>query len=129
MKNKIVLLIVFSILLLSNGLSFIDSAQPSGEDPVWLDFFVFWLTGVAFMFMFYFFIDYLKRTNDKVWKPLGFLMIMIGFFLHLNYSDRFSVSEDGVVSLFKQPIMWMLIASVIGYLAVFIYRRNKQQIN
>ncbi len=128
MKNKIVLLIVFSVLLLSNGLWFIDSI-PSKENSFWLDFFSFCFIGIAFIFTFYFFNNELKKISDKIWKPLAILTIICGSLLINGYGSRTSVSEDGVLGLFKHPVTWMLMASAVGYLVLFFYNRNKPQSN
>lgn len=81
------------------------------------------------MFMFYFFNNELKKINDKIWKPLAILTIISGFLLINAYGSRTSLSQDGVLSLFKHPVMWMLIASSIGYFVLFFYNRDKPQSN
>ena len=80
----------------------------------------FWM--LAFLYL----IDELKKINDTIWRPILVLVIFSSFFLIRLYPGL-TTSEDGTLSLFQPSMIWMLVGTVIAYLVVRIYNRNKLQ--
>lgn len=128
-NNKVLMSIFVVLLLLAVNLPFwLDVSDYQGNNNfVYRMLFSLFLGGF-WILVFSYFINELKKANDKIWKPLVLLVLAIGYFLHYSFG-LFSVSENGALSLFRQPIMWLLIGTTIGYLIVFTYNQKKPKSN
>ena len=79
------------------------------------------------MLVFVYFISELKKINDIIWKLILGSALVIWLLINHEYSGLLSISEDGIMTLYKQPIIWMLVVTAIGYFIARIYNRNKLQ--
>ncbi len=126
-----VLMSVFTVLLfVTVSLPFwLDVSDYEGNNNFVYRMLFFWLLAGFWILVFSYFVTELKKVSDKIWRPIGVLVLAVGLFLHYNYGGLFPVSEDETLSLFKLPIMWLLIGTTIGYLVLYVYNRNRSQSN
>ncbi len=139
MKNKVfidivnnkIIMFIFTVLLFSAvSLPYwLDVSDYEGNNSFLYQMFFLYLIGGFWILSFVYFINELKKINDKIWKPIFVLVLATGFLLNYSYGGLLSVSENGILSLYKQPIIWLLAGTVIAYLVVFIYNRNNPQSN
>jgi uncharacterized membrane protein YeaQ/YmgE (transglycosylase-associated protein family) len=83
------------------------------------------LVGLAYIFSFLLLINELKSENN-VWRGLVIFAGISFFFFNSKYGGASSVFYNGILSLFREPITWMLIGTLFGHLALLIYKRSKQ---
>ena len=138
--NKLFKVVIFVSLMVAVSLPFWLEARdyPGGEKFVFKMLF-FWLLAGFWLLAFVYLIGELKKINDIIWKPIAVSVLAIWLFLNYRYPGLLSISEDGtlnlfseggtlsLLNLFKQPIIWMLAATTIGYLAARTYNRNNPQ--
>ncbi len=129
-NNKVLMSVFFVLLLLAGGLPFwFDVSDYEGNNNFVYQMLFFCLLGGFWILVFSYFVIELKKVSHKIWRPIVVLVLAIGLYLHYDYGGLFSVSKDGTLSLFKQPILWLLAGTIIGYLILFAYNRNKPQSN
>jgi hypothetical protein len=123
------IIIFFAILILVNALLFLSvGIDKKGYDNILPKTLFFWLTGVALLFSCYFLFSKIREINNKIVPPLVTFIVISEVILNFKYGGAFIKAGD-FLSLFSEPIMWLLIATLIGHLILFIYKRNKPQMN
>ncbi len=129
MKNKLLIIAIIAILLFVNTLIYrsVGIGSENGDEFLY-KILVFWLGGVAFLYSCYFLFSEIRKLNSKILKPLVLIMLVSGVALQLKYGGAFA-SADNWLNLFREPIVWMLNATLISHLVLFIYKRNNQQLN
>lgn len=128
MKNKLLIITFFAIVVLVNALLFLSAGgnREGGNDFLYKTLF-FWLTGAAFLFSCAFLFSGIRKINDKILLPFVIIIAATaGVFLNFKYGGSFS---ENWLGLFREPLLWMLIATLIGHLVLLFYKRNKQQMN
>lgn len=129
-NNKVLLSIFIVLLLVAVNLPYwLDVSDYEGNNNFVYQMLFFWLLAGFWILVFYYFVNELKKISDKIWKPIVVLVLAIGFFLNYRYGGLFSVSGNGTLSLYRQPIMWLLAGTIIGYLVLSFYNRNNSQSN
>lgn len=128
--NNKILLSVFTVLLFAaiNLPYWLDVSDYQGNYNFTYKMIFFSLIGFLWILALYYFISELKKINGKIWKPVLIAFLAIGFLINYRYGGLFFISGDKIPSFIGQPIMWMLIATLVGNVVLFIYKRNKPQI-
>lgn len=122
------MVIVIILMAIIPSLPFWIDANSSSENNNFLYTAIFfWITGIAYLFSFGFLVAEAQKINDKAWIPLTIIMVACGYILNRNFGGVSARIENKVTGIFSEPIMWLLIASLIGHLFLFIYKRNKPQ--
>ncbi len=114
--------------LLSSVPFWLDAIHTSKGNNVLYSAIFYGLTGIAFVCSFGFLAFKLKKRNEKTWLLL-LIIPMGGILLGRISSNGFMEAQNKVIGAFSDAMMWMLIATLIGHLVLFIYKRNKPQIN
>jgi len=129
MKNKLLIITFFAVVLLVNTLLFlfVGIDREDSSDILHKTLF-FWLTGAAYLFSCYFLFSEIRKINDKILQPLVIITVAITVVLHFRYGGAFARSGY-LTDLFKEPLLWMFAATLIGNIVLFVYKRNKPQIN
>lgn len=124
-NNKVFKVVILVSLLTAVGLpAWLEASDYPGHEGFVYKMLFFMLHGGLWALAFLYFIGELKKINNIIWKPVSVLVIVVWIFLIRIYPGL-STSEDGTLSLFQQPIIWMLVGTTIGYLVARIYNRNK----
>ena len=126
--NKVFKVVIVVSLFTAIGLpAWLEASDyPGHEGFVYKALFQQLLLGF-WMLAFVYFVSELKKINDIIWKLIAVSVVAIQLFLIYKYNGLLSISEDGAMSLYKQPIIWMLVGTTIGYLIARIYNRNNPQ--
>lgn len=139
-NNKVFKVVILVSLLTAVGLpAWLEASDYPGHEGFVYKMLFFMLLGGLWALAFLYFIGELKKINNIIWKPVAVSVLAIQLFLIYRYNGLLSISEDGtlnlfsedgtlsLLNLFKQPIIWMLVGTTIGYFIVRIYNRNKLQ--
>lgn len=126
---KIILSFIILVLLIINLSYWADAVYNTDNNDFLYNVVFFWLTGIAFLCSFYFLVVDVKKINNKASMTLIVIILVGGFILNKNFGGTSTKIENKVIGIFSEPIMWLLIATLIGHLVLFIYKRNKPQSN
>lgn len=130
MKNKTLMVTIILLMALASSLPFWLDAISTSENYDSLYNAVFYgLTAIAFICSAGFLITEVKKINDKVWLLLLIIIPISSVFFGNIFGGAFVRMENRVAGILSEPIIWFLIATLIGHLILFFYRRNKQQMN
>lgn len=130
MKNKTLMVIIIILMALASSLPFwLDAISTSENNNFLYNAVFFGLTGIAYICSYGFLIVEVKKINDKIWLPLLIITTAGGFILATRFTGAFARTENKIIGIFAEPIIWLLIATLIGHLVLFFYKRNKQQLN
>lgn len=130
-KNKrlmVTILIIILMALASSVPFWLDAIHTSKDNNALYGAIFYGLTGIAFLCSFAYLAFELKKINNKSWMLLIFLPMSI-YWLSKISGGGFIESKNKMLGAFGEPIMWLLIATLIGHLVLFIYKRNKPQMN
>ncbi len=131
MKNKrlvVTILIIILMALLSSVPFWLDAIHTSEDNNALYGAIFYGLSGIAFLCSFAYLAFELKKINNKTWMLLVILPISTILLSRIS-GGAFIRAENKVIGTFGEPIMWLLIATLIGHLVLFIYKRNKPQMN
>lgn len=115
--------------LISSVPYWIDAIYNSNDNSFLYTALLFWIILAAFICSAVFLIIEVKKINEKLWLMLLITIPISVVFLSRNFDSGSARIENKLAGIFSEPIMWLLIATLIGHLVVFIYKRNKPQIN
>lgn len=131
MKNKrlmVTILIIILMALVSSVPFWLDAIHTSNDNNALYGAIFYGLTGIAFLCSFAYLALELNKINNKTWMLL-LLLPMSLYWLGKISGGGFMGAKNKMFGAFSEPIMWMLIATLIGHLVLFIYKRNKPQMN
>lgn len=130
MKNKTLAVIFIVLMALAASVPFwLEAIQQSENNDFLYTAIIFWLTGIACVCSGVSLITELKKIDDKVWLLPLIIIPIGGFFLSRSFGGASVKIESKLAGIFSEPIMWILIATLIGHLVLFFYKQNKQQMN
>ncbi len=126
MKNKTLMITIMILMALASSVPFwLDAISTSENNNLLYSAVFFGLTGIAYICSYGFLIAEVKKINDKIWLPLLIITTTGGYILAAKFTGAFARTEYKITAIFAEPIMWMLIATLIGHLFLFYYKRNK----
>jgi hypothetical protein len=126
---KIILGCVVLILLIINLSYWVEAINGADNSDFLRKSILFWATGITFLCSFYFLVTEAKKLNNKVFKFLVVAIIAGGLILNRYFGGASVEIESKLIGVFSEPIMWLLIATLIGHFVLFIYKRNNPQMN
>lgn len=130
MKNKTLTIIVILMMALLTSLPYwLDAVYNDDNGGFLYTAIFFWAVLAAFICSAVFLIIKVKKISEKVWLMLLITLPLIGVFVSRNFDSGTFRIENKLAGIFSEPIMWMLIATLIGHFILFIYKRNKPQIS
>lgn len=128
-NNKLLIIAFFGIASFIINLSFLSLGNNGvGNNDFLYGSLLFGLIGMAFLYSWYFLFLKMRKINNKIVKPLVIILVILGTILNFKYGGTSVRIENIWIGIFSEPIMWLLIASLIGHLILFIYKRNNPQI-
>jgi hypothetical protein len=130
MKNKTLMITIMILMSLLSGLPYwLDVIYGSETNNFLYNRFYFFLTGIAFLFSFYFLISEVEKINKEFWLMLLIIIPISVIVLTIKFGGAFPETENKLLRILSEPIAWVLIATLIGNLVLFFYKRNKPQMN
>lgn len=130
MKNKTLTIILIVLMALAASVPYWKDAFYQSENN---DFpytaIIFWSALIAFVCSGAFLLIRVKRISDKVWMLLLAVIPLSGIFLSRNFGGASGKIENKLVGIFSEPVMWLLIATLVGHLVLSAYNRNKPRMN
>jgi len=124
-KTFFTYIVLLSCFLLS---LFITLTTSGGIEVTWIEIFsgfglTFLLGGILFISGKFFF-DRLKLISIRAWRTfLAAYFIFVVLFL-AKIGDFLIVAKEGWLSLYKHPFVWLILATLIGHLVLFIRAPN-----
>lgn len=136
MKRKLLLVSLLTITFISTYLILSLWKNNSSTEINWeyfvgnlIDIGSIVLIGLLYIYSFSTLIDFTDEVRENSWRLLGVFSMLISTLLNYKYGGIYSITKDGLFSLFKEPIVWMLLTTLIAHLILLIYRKSKSQLN
>ncbi len=130
MKKKLVIIFLLSTFLGSVGLFVYIASRfgySLGADGYLLGakLIFYCLVLGLFGFISSLFIKELKKINAKTWKPIIFIVGVLGIAMIYKYESRTFFDDESFVNFIHLPMLWFLGFVSLGYLVSFLYRKYK----
>ncbi len=106
---------------------YVVSSTKQGEFPYSMALFI--LVGIATLSSFTWLAVRIKKLDSKFGLPILVIILVSVYFLNKWFGGASVGIENMWIGVFYEPLMWLLIITLIGHLILSVYNRNNRQIN